>query len=218
MAVLLSVENVSKSFPGVKALQDVSFDVDAGTIHAVMGENGAGKSTLMLCIAGVQRPDDGGRLVFEGQPLQLASTRDANDKGIAIVFQELNLAPNLSIAENIVLGQEPRAGRVFVDRAAMAEQARQVMRRLGMNLDPGTRLGSLTIAQQQLVEIAKSLVHQPRLLILDEPTSSLSEAETLVLFRVIADLKREGVTMLYISHRMREVFALCDAVTVLRDG
>ena len=218
MTVLLSVEHVSKSFPGVKALQDVSFDVDAGTIHAVMGENGAGKSTLMLCIAGVQRPDPGGRLVFEGQPLELSSTRDANDKGIAIVFQELNLAPNLSIAENIALGQEPRAGRVFVDRAAMAVQARQVMRRLGMTLDPGTRLGSLTIAQQQLVEIAKSLVHKPRLLILDEPTSSLSEAETLVLFRVIADLKREGVTMLYISHRMREVFALCDAVTVLRDG
>ncbi len=218
MAVLLSVEHVSKSFPGVKALQDVSFDVESGTVHAVMGENGAGKSTLMLCIAGVQRPDPGGRLVFEGNPLDLATTRDANAHGIAIVFQELNLAPNLSIAENIVLGQEPRASKLFVDRRAMAEQARQVMRRLGMTLDPGTRLGSLTIAQQQLVEIAKSLVHRPRLLILDEPTSSLSEAETLVLFRVIADLKREGVTILYISHRMREVFALCDVVTVLRDG
>ena len=134
------------------------------------------------------------------------------------MFQELNLAPNLSIAENIVLGQEPRAGGVFVDRAAMRERARAVLRRLGIALDPDTRLGELTLAQQQLVEICKSLVHRPRLLILDEPTSSLSEAETAVLFRVIADLKREGVTMLYISHRMREVFALCDAVTVLRDG
>ena len=156
--------------------------------------------------------------MFEGQPLDLRTTRDANRHGIAIVFQELNLAPNLSIAENIALGQEPRAGRVFVDRAAMRGQARQVLRRLAIDLDPDTRLGSLTIAQQQLVEICKSLVHRPRLLILDEPTSSLSEAETLVLFRVIADLRREGVTMLYISHRMREVFALCDAVTVLRDG
>ena len=218
MTTLLSVENVSKSFPGVKALQEVSFGVEAGTVHAVMGENGAGKSTLMLCIAGVQRPDPGGRLVFEGQPLDLSNTRDANRHGIAIVFQELNLAPNLSIAENIVLGQEPRAGGLFVNRAAMREQARTVLRRLGIDLDPDTRLGNLTIAQQQLVEICKSLVHRPRLLILDEPTSSLSEAETLVLFRVIADLKREGVTMLYISHRMREVFALCDAVTVLRDG
>ena len=218
MTTLLSVENVSKTFPGVAALQDVSFTVEAGAVHAVMGENGAGKSTLMLCIAGVQRPDPGGRLVFEGQPLDLYNTRDANQHGIAIVFQELNLAPNLSVAENIVLGQEPRAGRLFVDRGRMREQARKVLRRLGIDLDPDTRLGDLTIAQQQLVEICKSLVHQPRLLILDEPTSSLSEAETLVLFRVIADLKREGVTMLYISHRMREVFALCDAVTVLRDG
>ena len=218
MAILLGVENVSKTFPGVKALQEASFAVEAGTVHAVMGENGAGKSTLMLCIAGVQRPDPGGRLVFEGKPLDLHTTRDANAHGIAIVFQELNLAPNLSIAENVVLGQEPRAGGVFVDRATMRETARAAMRRLGITLDPDTRLGDLTLAQQQLVEISKSLVHRPRLLILDEPTSSLSEAETAVLFRVIADLKRDGVTMLYISHRMREVFALCDAVTVLRDG
>ena len=196
----------------------MSFTVEAGTVHAVMGENGAGKSTLMLCIAGVQRPDPGGRLVFEGKPLDLHNTRDANRHGIAIVFQELNLAPNLSIAENVVLGQEPRAGGLFVDRATMRQTARAALRRLGIDLDPDTRLGDLTIAQQQLVEIAKSLVHRPRLLILDEPTSSLSEAETAVLFRVIADLKRDGVTMLYISHRMREVFALCDAVTVLRDG
>ena len=111
MAVLLGVENVSKTFPGVKALQDVSFAVEAGSVHAVMGENGAGKSTLMLCIAGVQRPDPGGRLVFEGKPLDMHGTREANQHGIAIVFQELNLAPNLSIAENVVLGQEPRAGR-----------------------------------------------------------------------------------------------------------
>jgi ABC-type sugar transport system ATPase subunit len=218
MAALLDVENVSKTFPGVKALEDVSFAVEPGTVHAVMGENGAGKSTLMLCIAGVQRPDPGGRLIFEGHPLDLHSTRDANRHGIAIVFQELNLAPNLSVAENIALGREPRLGGIFVDRAAMRGEARRVLHRLGIDLDPDTRLGNLTIAQQQIVEICKSLVHQPRLLILDEPTSSLSEAETLVLFRVIADLKREGVTILYISHRMREVFALCDTVTVLRDG
>ena len=218
MATLLSVESVSKTFPGVKALQDVTFAVEAGTVHALLGENGAGKSTLMLCIAGVQRPDPGGQLVFEGKPLQMQNTRDANNHGIAIVFQELNLAANLSIAENILLGMEPRTAGAFVDRAAMRAKARAVLDRLGIGIDPDTKVGDLTIAQQQLVEICKSLVHDPRLLILDEPTSSLSEAETVVLFRVIADLKQAGVTMLYISHRMREVFALCDTVTVLRDG
>ena len=219
MAVLLRIESVSKSYPGVKALQDVSLEVEAGTVHAVMGENGAGKSTLMQIIAGAQRPDaDGGKLVFEGETLQLSGTRDANHKGIAIVFQELNLAPNMSIAENILLGMEPRVAGTFVDRRAMRGKTMAVLDRLGIRLDPDTIVRSLTIAQQQMVEIAKSLVHDPRLLILDEPTSSLSEAETLILFRVIADLKKAGVTMLYISHRMREVFAICDDVTVLRDG
>ncbi len=219
MAVLLRIESVSKSYPGVKALQDVSLEVEAGTVHAVMGENGAGKSTLMQIIAGAQRPDaDGGKLVFEGETLQLSGTRDANHKGIAIVFQELNLAPNMSIAENILLGMEPRVAGTFVDRRAMRGKTMAVLDRLGIRLDPDTIVRSLTIAQQQMVEIAKSLVHDPRLLILDEPTSSLSEAETLILFRVIADLKKAGVTMLYISHRMREVFAICDDVTILRDG
>ena len=219
MTVLLRIEGISKSYPGVKALQDVSFAIGTGRVHAVMGENGAGKSTLMQIIAGAQRPDpDGGKLVFEGEELHLSGVRDANHKGIAIVFQELNLAPNLSIAENILLGMEPRTGGVFVDRKEAAAKTRTVLDRLGIRLDPATLVRDLTIAQQQMVEIGKSLVHDPRLLILDEPTSSLSEAETLVLFRVIADLKRAGVTMLYISHRMREVFAVCDDVTILRDG
>jgi ABC-type sugar transport system ATPase subunit len=219
MAVLLRIESVSKTYPGVRALQDVSLEIEAGTVHAVMGENGAGKSTLMQIIAGAQRPDpDGGRLVFEGEPLQLTGTRDANHKGIAIVFQELNLAPNMSIAENILLGMEPRTAGVFVDRGAMLAKSRAVLDRLGVRTHPDTVVRDLTIAQQQMVEIAKSLLHDPRLLILDEPTSSLSESETVILFRVIADLKAAGVTMLYISHRMREVFHVCDDVTILRDG
>ena len=219
MSVLLRIESISKSYPGVKALQDVSFEVQAGTVHAVMGENGAGKSTLMQIIAGAHPPDqDGGKLIFEGEELHLAGVRDANHKGIAIVFQELNLAPNMSIAENVLLGMEPRAAGVFVNRAAMLAKTRAVLDRLGIGLDPDTIVRDLTIAQQQMVEIAKSLVHDPRLLILDEPTSSLSESETLILFRVIADLRAAGVTMLYISHRMREVFAICDDVTILRDG
>ena len=219
MTVLLRIESISKSYPGVRALSDVSFDIEAGTVHAVMGENGAGKSTLMQIIAGAQRPDsNGGKLVFEGEELHLTGVRDANHKGIAIVFQELNLAPNMTIAENILLGMEPRIAGTFVNRAAMRAKTRAVLDRLGIRLDPDTTLRELTIAQQQMVEIAKSLVHDPRLLILDEPTSSLSEAETLILFRVIADLKKSGVTVLYISHRMREVFAICDQVTILRDG
>ncbi|MGD0104542.1 MAG: sugar ABC transporter ATP-binding protein [Rhodopila sp.] len=217
MSVLLSVEQISKSFPGVQALKDVSFTVEAGTVHAIMGENGAGKSTLMQVIAGAHQPTSG-RLVFDGNELHLSGTKDAARQGISIVFQELMLAPNMTIAENIFLGMEPRRAGVLVDRGALTEQARAAMGRLGITLDPATRLGDLTIAQQQLIEICKSLVHDPRLLILDEPTSSLSEADSLVLFKVVHDLRAHGVTILYISHRMREVFDNCDTVTVLRDG
>ncbi|WP_143328471.1 sugar ABC transporter ATP-binding protein, partial [Caballeronia terrestris] len=217
MTVLLSVEHVSKIYPGVKALQDVSFEVEAGTVHAVMGENGAGKSTLMQVIAGAHAPTSG-RLVFDGHELQLSGTRDAARQGISIVFQELMLAPNMTVAENIFLGAEPRMARVLVDRGVLIAKARAAMERLGITLDPDTRLGDLTIAQQQLIEICKALIHEPRLLILDEPTSSLSEADSLTLFKVVHDLRARGVTILYISHRMREVFDNCDAVTVLRDG
>ncbi len=217
MAELLRIDNVSKSFPGVKALDDVSFAVQAGSVHAVMGENGAGKSTLMQIVAGVLQPDSGG-LAFEGKPIQLRSTRDAAAHGIAIVFQELNLAPNMTVAENISLGIEPRALAVFVDRAELRRRAAAILGQLGIRIDLDTRVGDLTIAQQQLIEICKSLVQTPRLLILDEPTSSLSESETALLFAVIANLKATGVTMLYISHRMREVFLVCDTVTILRDG
>jgi ABC-type sugar transport system ATPase subunit len=217
MSVLLTVESISKGFPGVQALSDVTFHVHAGTIHAIMGENGAGKSTLMQVIAGALRPDSG-RLIFDGTELHLSGTRDAASKGISIVFQELMLAPNMTVSENIFLGAEPRLAGVMVDRAAQRARARAAMERMGIAIDPDMRLGELTIAQQQLVEICKSLVHEPRLLILDEPTSSLSEADSLILFRVVHDLKASGVTILYISHRMREVFDNCDYVTVLRDG
>ena len=217
MTVLLSVEKVTKTYPGVKALQDVSFTVETGSVHAIMGENGAGKSTLMQVIAGAHPPTSG-RLVFDGEELHLSGTKDAAHKGISIVFQELMLAPNMSIAENIFLGVEPRTAGVLVDRGQLLTKARAAMGRLGIALDPNRRLGELTIAQQQLIEICKALVHNPRLLILDEPTSSLSEADSLVLFKVVHDLRAHGVTILYISHRMREVFDNCDYITVLRDG
>jgi len=217
MAPLLRIETVSKSFPGVKALRDVGFTVETGSVHAVVGENGAGKSTLMRIIAGVNRPDEG-RLFLNDRELHLHNTHDAQRNGIGIVHQELNLAPNLSVVENICLGIEPGIGGVFVDRTAARERAAAVSRRMGVTIPLDTKVGDLSIAQQQLIEICKALVHAPRLLILDEPTSSLSETETTVLFKVVADLKADGVTMLYISHRMREVFSICDAVTVLRDG
>jgi ABC-type sugar transport system ATPase subunit len=217
MAVLLRIESVSKTFPGVRALDGVSFDVEAGSVHAIVGENGAGKSTLMQIVAGVLRPD-GGSLEFGGETLHLRSTRDAAERGIAIVFQELNLAPNMTVAENIGLGIEPSTLRIFVNRSELRARASAILDQLGIRLDLDARVGDLTIAQQQLIEICKSLVQTPRLLILDEPTSSLSESETILLFRVIANLKAAGVTMLYISHRMREVFTICDSVTILRDG
>jgi ABC-type sugar transport system ATPase subunit len=217
MPALLQFRSISKTFPGVKALDDVSFDVEAGSVHAIVGENGAGKSTLMQIVAGVLRPD-GGSLSFENTVMHLRSTRDAAERGIAIVFQELNLAPNMTVAENISLGIEPRALGILVARTAMRARAAGILAQLGIHVDLDARVGDLTIAQQQLIEICKSLVQTPRLLILDEPTSSLSETETSLLFRVIANLKAAGVTMLYISHRMREVFTVCDTVTILRDG
>ena len=217
MAAILKIRGITKTYPGVRALQDVSFDVERGTIHAIMGENGAGKSTLMQIIAGAQ-PPTAGTLEFDGREVRFANPAEAQAAGIAIVYQELNLSPNLSVAENIFLGTEPRTARAFVDRGALRAKTVEVLHRLDLHFEPDAIVGHMTVGQQQLVEICKSLVREPRLLIFDEPTSSLSEADAKLLFRVIADLKAHGVTMLYISHRFPEVFANCDAVTVLRDG
>lgn len=214
---VLSIRNVSKSFPGVQALRDVSFEVTTGSIHAIMGENGAGKSTLMQIVAGAQLPTSG-EVLFEGKPVHFNNPSEAQAQGIVIVYQELNLAPNLSVAENIFLGCEPRAGGVFLSRSRLVQDTLKVMGELGIEINPDTIVSTLSVAQQQLIEIAKSLVRHPRLLILDEPTSSLSESESAVLFRVIRRLQSQGVTMLYISHRLPEVFAMCDTVTILRDG
>jgi ABC-type sugar transport system ATPase subunit len=217
MSALLKINGISKRFPGVQALRDVSFEVAEGSIHAVMGENGAGKSTLMQVIAGVHQPD-AGTIEFGGETLRFNNPAEAQAKGIAIVYQELNLATNLSIGENIFLGIEPRATHWFLARTKLRAGAEAAMEKLGLQFEPDRIVGNLTVAQQQLIEICKSLVPSPRLLILDEPTSSLSETESALLFRVITDLQNHGVTVLYISHRLPEVFALCDTVTVLRDG
>jgi ABC-type sugar transport system ATPase subunit len=204
MPSILQINGISKRFPGVQALQDVTFEVEKESIHAMIGENGAGKSTLMQIIAGVHQPN-AGTIEFSGETVKFTNPSEAQAKGIAIVYQELNLAPNLSIAENIFLGLEPKRSAFFLDRQKLRAATLAVLGRLGLHHDPDTLVNRLTVAQQQLIEICKSLVRSPRLLILDEPTSSLSETESAILFRVIADLKAHGVTVLRDGRHVRTV-------------
>jgi ribose transport system ATP-binding protein len=213
---LLNVETVSKRFPGVLALEEVSLALAPGEVLAVVGENGAGKSTLMKILAGVQTPDSG-RILLEGQPVEIRSVRDAQRLGIALIHQELNLADNLTVAENIFLGREPRRGW-FVQRTVTESSSLTVLRQVGLDVSPRTLVSTLSIGRQQMVEIAKALSAQARILIMDEPTSSLSQHETEALFRVIKDLRSRGVSVIYISHRLGEVKELADRVIVLRDG
>ena len=217
-APLLELRNISKSFPGVKALDDVSFAVRAGEVHMCLGENGAGKSTLMKVLCGAYQADSG-QILFRGQPVSVASPADARRYGIAVIFQEFSLIPYLDIAQNIFLGREFR-GRFpgSVDRARIEAEAKKVLDSIGFDIDPRTLVHKLPVAQQQMVEIAKALSQNARILVMDEPTSALSDRETERLFAVIARLKADGVAVVYISHRMAEVFEIGDRITVLRDG
>jgi len=217
-APLLSLKGITKRFTGVLALDQVSIDLHGGEVHMLMGENGAGKSTLMKVLCGAYQPDEG-HFESEGRPVQVRSTADAQRLGVAVIFQEYSLVPHLNIAHNIYLGREPRR-RVpgLIDHGRMHREARSVLDRLGLDIDTRRVVEGLGVAQQQMIEIAKALSQNARILVLDEPTAALSERETERLFEVIADLKREGVAMAYISHRMAEVFSLGDRVTVLRDG
>ena len=213
---LFSLSGVTKRFFNVVALEGVSFDVRRGEVHAICGENGAGKSTLMKVMSGVYVPDEG-TLSLDGEALSFASPREAQERGIAMIHQELNLVPHLSVAENIHLGREPLRGW-FVDRRKLRADAQACLARLGVAVSPDALVSGLSVAQQQMVEIAKALSMQARLLIMDEPTSSLTDAETTQLFRVIHELKRAGARIVYISHRLDELEGLVDRVTVLRDG
>jgi ribose transport system ATP-binding protein len=213
---LLEVRNVSKQFAGVRALKDVSLAVGRGEVVAVVGENGAGKSTLMRIVAGVESPNSG-ELVIDGAPLQFSSVAQALKLGISLIHQELNLADNLSVGANIFLGREPkRLG--LIDRQAIDRNSRKYLAMVGLDASPQVIVSTLSIGKQQLVEIAKALSTNARLLIMDEPTSSLSEHESQQLFRVVRELRGRGVSVLYISHRLREVEQLADRVVVLRDG
>ncbi len=215
---LLALAGVTKRFGGVTALDGVDFDLRAGEIHALVGENGAGKSTLIKVLGGIHIPE-AGRIWFQGRPAAIRSVADANRYGIRIIHQELSLAPNLTVAENIYLGREPhRAGWLL--RGRMYHEARRLVRSLRLDeiADVEARVGDLSVAHQQLVEIARALSCQARVLVLDEPTSALSEAEAEVLFSALDRLRVQGVGIIYISHRLEEVLRLADRITVLRDG
>ncbi|HEU5431122.1 MAG TPA: sugar ABC transporter ATP-binding protein, partial [Thermomicrobiales bacterium] len=216
-APILDIRHVGKRFPGVRALHDVSFSVARGEIHALVGENGAGKSTLMKILSGVY-PDYEGEVVFDGAPLALSSPRDAQRRGIAIIYQELNLIPELTVAENIYLGREPRTAAGLLDAERMKRDASALLARLNLAIPPDRPVKWLRVGEQQLVEVAKALSLEARLLILDEPTSALSQTEIERLFAVVAALQADGVTMIYISHKFDEVFQIADRATVLRDG
>ena len=212
----LRFDNLSKAFPGVHALDDVSFSVDEGTIHAICGENGAGKSTLLKILSGVYSADSGS-ISIDGVARQYSSPLEAIRDGVAVIYQELHLVPDMTVAENVFLGHLPASGGI-ISRRKLAEDTRALLLTLGVEINPWTKVGSLPIALRQIVEIAKALSREARVIAFDEPTSSLSEREVKNLFRLIRDLRTQGKAILYVSHRMAEIFELCNSVTVLRDG
>jgi ribose transport system ATP-binding protein len=215
---LVAIKNLSKSFPGVKALDRVQFDIMPGEVHALMGENGAGKSTLMKILAGVYRKDSG-EVLLDGLPVEISSPAHAQSLAIGIIHQELHLMAHLTAAQNIFLGREPRkVAGLLLDEDQLNHDAQALFDRLNLQLDPTTPVGELTVARQQMVEIAKALSHQSRVLIMDEPTAALNNAEINELFRIIRQLKAEGVGIVYISHKMDEIQRIADRITVMRDG
>ncbi|MES2692174.1 MAG: L-arabinose ABC transporter ATP-binding protein AraG [Verrucomicrobiota bacterium] len=216
MTAALAFDQLAMEFPGVKALQGVSFEVQAGSVHALMGENGAGKSTLLKILSGAYRPS-GGTVRIDGQPRVFEHTKDALEAGVAVIYQELHLIPEMSVAENLFLGHLPQRGGL-VKRAELAAAARKQLELIGEVIDPDTKVGRLPLAQRQMVEIAKALTRGARIIAFDEPTSSLSDREVRRLFAIIRDLKARGCAILYVSHRMEEIFELCDTITILRDG
>src|SRR6059058_365023 len=215
---LLEMRSISKSFPGVRALDGVSFDLNAGEIHALVGENGAGKSTLIKVLAGVySHPEYGGQIFLDGSERRFANVRDAKNAGIAVIYQELSLVKELSVAENIFLGREPRRFGI-INWEELYSRVQKLLTDLHLEIDPRTPIVNLGIGQQQLVEIAKALSQDARILVLDEPTAALTDAEVEILFGILNRLRSRGVAMIYISHKLDEVFRISDRITVLRDG
>jgi ribose transport system ATP-binding protein len=214
---ILEMRGISKTFPGVKALNNVQLTIYPGEVHSLMGENGAGKSTLMKILSGAYVADPGGEIRVNGQPVHITGPLSAKAHGIAIIYQELSLSPNLTVAENIYLGRETRRG-LAVDRAGMFTGCADVLARLGATFGPRTLVGDLSIAERQMVEVARAIHAHSKILVMDEPTTALSNRETRRLFDLILRLKAEGLAIVYISHRMAEVYELSERVSVLRDG
>src|SRR5260221_7872585 len=212
----LAFRDITKRFPGVLALNNVSFEIDRGSCHALIGENGAGKSTLGKILAGVYTADEG-EIQLDGRPIHPANPFVARQLGIAMVHQELAFCPNLTVAENLCLGDLPRRAG-FVDRAALRARARAMLATIGADIAPDTIIGTLSTGREQLVQIAAAVGTGAKVLVMDEPSSSLSAAETAELFRLVRELKTRGITLIYVSHRIEELFAICDRITVLRDG
>jgi len=216
--LLVSMAGIDKSFPGVRALEQCRFELRAGEVHALVGENGAGKSTLMKVLAGVYA-SDAGRILFQGAEVEITSPRAAQKLGISMIHQELNLMPHLTVAQNIFIGREPRAALgCFLDERALNDNAQALLARLGLALEARTRVSDLTVAKQQMVEIAKALSYDSKVLIMDEPTAALTGAEIADLFRIIRELRDKGVGVVHISHRLEELPLVADRITVLRDG
>ena len=214
---LLAMRNISKSFPGVKALDNLNFDLRSGEVHGILGENGAGKSTLIKVLGGIYHPEQG-EILINGQKVTIQSVMAAKAQGISIIHQELMLVPHMTVAENIYLTREPKTHSGRIDKAKMNADAQSILDGLGTQIRADTLVGRLSIAQQQQVEIAKALSMNAKILVMDEPTSSLTESEVGVLFQIMRRLRQQGVGIIYISHRMAELFEITDRITVIRDG
>lgn len=215
--VFIELRNIRKIFPGVVALEDVDFDVRYGEVHALVGENGAGKSTLIKILGGAYQPD-GGEILIEGKPVTIAATSMAQHFKIAVIYQEFNLVPDLSVAENIFIGREPKIGKSFINWKKINTDAAQILKKLDIDINPRKFISDLSVAEKQMVEIAKSLSMDAKMIIMDEPTATLTEKEVVKLFAIIEELRKKGVSIIYISHRLDEAFKLSDRITVLRDG
>ena len=213
---LLRMTGISKSFPGVKALENVDFEVGEAEIHAFLGENGAGKSTLLKILSGAQPPDNG-KIEFAGRDVLFATPHDAQTAGIVTIYQEFTLAPDMTIAENVFIGREP-GSRLFINRGQLEEKTQILAKRIGLERSPKALVRDLSVAEQQMVEIARALSMQSRIIVMDEPTSALSRTEVEKLFEIIRSLKRDGISTIFVTHRLEEVFEICDRYTVLRDG
>ncbi len=217
MEKILEIKNITKRFPGVTALHDVTLDIYAGEIHALVGENGAGKSTLMKILVGIYQQTEG-VILFKGKPMSILDPKEAQKLGISIIHQEFSLVPYLNAYENIFLGKELKRSSGILDRKKMKSQAQKLLDKIGVEVNLDIPVDRLTVAQQQIVEIIKALMENPQVLIMDEPTASLTEGETKKFFELIEKLKADGVTMIFISHHMNEIFEICDRFSCLRDG